>query len=199
MIRILTLILMMLAAPLAAQQLPAQFEVTGVAENDVLNIRAAPDAGADIIGEYGPYAFNIEVLETTPDGSWGLVGLGEGNGWVSMRYLAQRPTDPNSLPRPISCFGTEPFWSLGMYPRGDEFNALGEERRPLTLTHEAVAPNGFLATFQEGPTLDRTAVIERMQCSDGMSDRRFGWRVMLFTEAPDGNGVLSGCCTLDGN
>ena len=38
------------------------FDVTGVAANDVLNIRAAPDASAEIIGTLSPNARDIEVV-----------------------------------------------------------------------------------------------------------------------------------------
>lgn len=178
---------------------PAQFEVTGVAEDDRLNIRAEPSAGAPILNSFYAYAFNIEVLETTPDGSWGLVGIPEGNGWVNMRYLARSDIFPYELPRPLACIGTEPFWRIGLYPRGSEFEMMGDARRDLTTVHEAVGADGFLARLEEGPTLERTLIVRQGACSDGMSDRRYGWQAALFTEAPDGNYVLSGCCTLDGN
>jgi uncharacterized membrane protein len=141
----------------------------------------------------------LEVIETTPDGTWGLVGISEGNGWVNMRFLARSDIFPYELPRPLACIGTEPFWRIGLYPRGDEFEMMGDMRRDLNRVHEAVGENGFLARLEEGPTLERTLIVEKGQCSDGMSDRRYGWHATLFTEAPDGNYVLSGCCTLDGN
>ncbi|MCC5972525.1 MAG: hypothetical protein JJT81_00575 [Rubellimicrobium sp.] len=199
----LALCLTMLAVQTHAQDgrpdFPAQFEVTGVAEDDRLNIRAEPSANAPILDSFYAYAFNIEVIETTPDGTWGLVGISEGNGWVNMRFLARSDIFPYELPRPLACIGTEPFWRIGLYPRGDEFEMMGDMRRDLNRVHEAVGENGFLARLEEGPTLERTLIVEKGQCSDGMSDRRYGWHATLFTEAPDGNYVLSGCCTLDGN
>jgi uncharacterized membrane protein len=187
-----------LALPAGAQDLPAVFQVTGVAANDRLNIRAEPNARAAILDSIFPFAVAVEVLERSADGRWGLVGVPEGNGWVNMRYLTPVAQPDYEVPRPLSCYGTEPFWSLGFFPRGSEFHAMGEDRRPLTVLGEAVAPGGYLLVTEEGPTLNRTAIVTREWCSDGMSDRRFGWSVRLFTEAPDGNSVLSGCCTLDG-
>lgn len=193
-------ILPFLCAPAMARAdlLPASFQVTGVAEGDRLNIRRDPDATSEILGEIGPYGFNIEVLETTADGKWGKVGLPEGNGWVSMRFLeATPPMDPYLVPRPLSCFGTEPFWSVSLYPRGAEYNSPDTGAVPMTVLDEAVAPEGYFFRLEEGPTLNRTLIVTRQKCSDGMSDREYGFSTLMFLSAPDGNGAFAGCCTLD--
>ena len=172
--------------------------VQDVAADDVLNIRAEPDAASDIIGAFGPYDINVEVLRQQ-DG-WGFVGTGEGAGWVSMRYLSPNPPAAGSVPRPLACHGTEPFWNLTLYPRGAEYNELGSgERRELTLTRESVADNGLLIEAQDGPTRTRTLAINALPCNDGMSDRTFGMSAILFTQAPDGNYVQNGCCTMQVN
>ncbi|MEF3046019.1 COG3650 family protein [Pseudotabrizicola sp. L79] len=189
-----------LAAPLPAlaQGYPAAFQVTGVAEGDRLNIRNAPSASADIIGDIGPYGLNIEVLETSADGKWGKVGIPEGNGWVAMRYLeATPPEDPYQVPRPLSCFGTEPFWSVSLYPRGAEYNSPETGVVPMTVLEEGVSDRGYLIRLEEGPTLTRTLIVKRQRCGDGMSDREFGFTTLMFLSAPDGNDTFTGCCTLD--
>ncbi|MDP2083331.1 MAG: peptide-binding protein [Pseudotabrizicola sp.] len=181
-----------------AQIFPSSYSVKGVSANDVLNIRAEPSATADIMDEIGPYSLNIEVLNLSPDGRWGRVGLPEGNGWVSMAFLDLiEPDDRYIVQRPLSCMGTEPFWSVSLYPRGAEYNSPDTGAVPMTVTHEAVAPEGFFVQLEEGPTLNRNLVITREACSDGMSDRAFGFATRMFTEAPDGNSALQGCCTLD--
>lgn len=196
----LALLLIGLATQAMADGFPAQYVVSDVAADDRLNIRSEPNASAEIIGTYGPYALNIEVLRTTSDGSWGFVGMGEQNGWTSMRFLTLSDhQDPNAFPRPLSCSGTEPFWSLNITVRGDEYHALGDVRRDLKLQSERTAPNGAIATFTEGPSLERTLIVQKGYCSDGMSDREFGWRATLFNDAPDGSSVQSGCCTGDTN
>lgn len=192
--------LLCLMVPVAApaQTFPAAFMVKDVAAGDMLNIRAAPSPQAESIGQIAPFAQNLEVLETTADGTWGMVGLPEGNGWVSMRYLELMPVEGDAqVPRPLSCRGTEPFWSVSLYPRGAEFNSPDTGAVPMTVVAEAVAPQGYLLTLEEGPTLHRTLVVTREACSDGMSDRRFGFASRMFKEAPDGNQLLAGCCTLD--
>lgn len=181
-----------------AQPFPASYSVKGVAANDVLNIRAEPSAKAKVMGKIGPYDLNIEVLELSSDSKWGKVGLPEGNGWVSMTYLDLITSDdPYVVQRPLSCMGTEPFWSVSLYPRGAEYNSPDTGAVPMTVTHEAVADHGFLIQLEEGPSLNRTLIVTREGCSDGMSDRAFGFSTRMFTEAPDGNMALQGCCTLD--
>ncbi len=192
--------LLLCASPVVADTLPAHFVTRGVAADDTLNIRAKPDASAEIIGEYGPYTLNIEVISTSSDGAWGFVGMGERNGWVAMRYLERSDhQDENAFPRPMTCLGTEPFWTLNVTTRGDEYHELGFGRRDLEMTQDMGALNGAMAVFQEGPTLNRTLIVQKGYCGDGMSDREFGCKATLFTEAPDGNYVQSGCCTLDAN
>ncbi|HGG04386.1 MAG TPA: SH3 domain-containing protein, partial [Aliiroseovarius sp.] len=98
-----------------AQNLPDAFFVTGVAADDVLNIRAEPSARSAIVGQLGPQAINVEVIAFSDNGKWGKVSTGEGNGWVAMRFLERSNHTPaGEVPRPMACFGTEPFWALGM-------------------------------------------------------------------------------------
>jgi len=196
----LAVMLILMATASYPDTFPAAFFVTDVAEDDTLNIRKAPDPNAKVIGAYGPYALNIEVLRTTPDGKWGLVIAGESNGWTAMRFLERSDhQNPIAFPRPMRCFGTEPFWSLNVTTRGDEYQEMGFDRRDLTMISESVATNGAMATFAEGPTSSRTLMIKRGYCNDGMSDREFGWQATLFNDAPDESTVQSGCCSLDTN
>lgn len=186
-----------IASVACAQDLPAAFNVIGVASDDVLNVRAAPNAAATIQDKISPYAVSIEVLELSADGAWGLVSTAEGNGWAAMRYLKPATgQDPNLIPRPMICLGNEPFWSVGLLPRGAEYTT-PEGRADLMVVAESVAPQGYLARLDEGRTLSRTLIITRAHCSDGMSDRRFGFAATLYTESLKGNSALTGCCTLD--
>ena len=171
--------------------------VTDVANDDHLNIHAESDSSSDIIGEFGPCTLNVEILRMQ-DG-WDYTGAGERSGWVSMRYLAPDPIPANELPRPMTCFGTEPFRDVTFYSRGAEYNSMGDERRDLTITREAVAPNGYGVEAEEGTTLTRTMVITGLGCNGGMSDRDFGMSISMFTQTPAGNSVQTGCCMLQVN
>ena len=198
MIRHLVFCLALLAAPVGAEDLPAQFSVRDVAADDVLNIRAAPSAGAAKVGALGPYEINIEVLQLSENGRWGLIGLPEGNGWVSMRYLERQALPEGTvIPRPLTCLGTEPFWRIGLYPRGDEYERMGEERLDLDLVSERPGEDGFQAELT-GNGVTYSLVVTRGQCGDGMSDRAFGWTGTLYRDSANGAETLQGCCTLDG-
>ena len=188
----------LLSSPAAAEVYPALHDVSGVAADDVLNIRAEPSASAAIVGTLPPDATGVEVVGV--QGGWGRVGGGEGGGWVRLSYLDRQPgADWFTLTAPLRCMGTEPFWSLGVEPvskvavfstpdAGDRFTTLttvwtgartAQDGRP---TAALALPDGF-------------ATLTGIQCSDGMSDRPFGIAVDLYLngEAP---GVLHGCCTL---
>ncbi len=183
-----------------ARDLPAVYDVTGVAAGDVLNVRAEPSAQAPVLRTLAPDAKGVEVVALSDDGKWGMVPAGEGNGWVALRYLAARPAPAaNTLPRPMTCLGTEPFWLLSHDSGSDRFEMPGEEPRLLSVSAEMAAPEGYfvLARGAEQPDDLYQLTITREICSDGMSDRRFGLGARLFIASPDGNRLLGGCCTLE--
>lgn len=190
------LLLMALALPLQAEILPALHDVTGVAADDVLNIRAAPEAGAEVIGTLAPDATGVEVLSRT--GDWGLVNTGERSGYVAMRYLARADgPDWSALEAPLTCLGTEPFWSLQIDPKTGEtrFQTPEDEKAriaPITASWPALPWSQSAAIALP----DGLAVLAPAECSDGMSDRAYGIAADLFLTGPERT-RLSGCCRLD--
>ncbi|MDO5705498.1 MAG: SH3 domain-containing protein [Paracoccus sp. (in: a-proteobacteria)] len=192
----IALILMMTATPALATPeyvLPTLFDVTGVAADDVLNVRAEPTAQAEILSTLQPGATRIEVVQEQ-DG-WGRVNTGEGSGWVSMRYLNYR-TDvwqDGRLPDGFRCYGTEPFWDARV--SGGDL-VIGMPDVPETrLPVSDILGSGYFrdpakAVMAAGATLTATPAI----CSDGMSDQLFGLRADLAISGQDR--LLSGCCTI---
>ena len=198
MIRLACFILFASVLTTRADELPAQFSVSGVAADDVLNIRQGPGARTDKIGQLGPFATNVEVLSLSEDGRWGRIGMPEGNGWVAMRFLERQAlAEGTVIPRPLSCYGTEPFWRIGLFPRGDEFERMGEDRIELALVEERPGENGYQADLSTAEGAGYSLVVTRGTCSDGMSDREFGWSGTLYIDKPTGAETLTGCCTLD--
>ena len=196
----LTLILALLAAPgHAGDMLPGLADVTGVADDDVLNIRAQPNAKAAIIGSFAPDAAGIEVIEVR-DG-WLRIVQPEASGWISARYATLRPGlwQPDAVPPGLACHGTEPFWGLTLDGGAARLTTPDSATRHEALRilspsgagptpHRALAAEGLAAILSPAPRL----------CSDGMSDALFGLEIgMIVGEGAEAR-YLQGCCSIGG-
>ncbi|KGM49834.1 SH3 domain-containing protein [Pseudooceanicola atlanticus] len=211
MIRGLVLgLLLVFSGPVLAQPtlLPALHDVTGVAGDDVLNIREAPDAGSPIIGTLAPDAKGIEVIATNDTETWGLINTEERAGWVSLAYLTVQPgQDFGDFPAVSTCFGTEPFWFAKREANdGDPYWVYESPDGPgMSLSEDwrdnaGGRPDRFGLILGEGETSGH-AVIARASCNDGMSDREYGLTIDLILQGEGGDQdgsprLLSGCCRL---
>jgi uncharacterized membrane protein len=195
---------MLAATPASATQeyiLPTLFDVTDVAGDDVLNVRAGPGTGHPVIGTLAPDTERIEVVAHDRTGRWGQINLGERAGWVAMRYLAYRVDvwEPGELPATLQCFGTEPFWSFSPENGALVLDTPGEEA--LNAQFDAVLDTGVFrdprrAVVAAAEGLRLTATMEATACSDQMSDRAYGLSVMVVREEDGETGLLTGCCRL---
>lgn len=210
MIRLLAFAFALLSWPVSAQDIyPALHDVTGVAADDVLNVRAAPSAGSQIIDAFAPFETDIEVVALSDDGRWGRVNAGEQADWASIRFLARQPGQTAAdwaaglAPVTLHCFGTEPFWGLALRPGGafeftDPFQGDGA---PMAGRFVPLAPSassgkrGFFATMSGHPTWF-SGVIGFEICSDGMSDQDYGLALDLARGDPTGGRLDAGCCRL---
>ncbi|MEL7345110.1 MAG: SH3 domain-containing protein [Pseudomonadota bacterium] len=190
------------AIPLAAQSnFPALFDVTDVAANDTLNVRAQPDVAADIIGELDPSSSDVEVFGTDPSGNWAHVNILDQAGWVAIRFLKAQPVvGEGGLPETLHCAGTEPFWSLSAGTGGAIYNAPDTGLSLYGHGFDAASSNRtdrFSRGFA-GKAGGLFATIEREQCSDGMSDRLYGWSIdaILAKNGLAEATMISGCCSL---
>jgi len=196
MTRFLAIVLSCTALPVLAQELPVLADVTGVAANDVLNIRAVPNAGGAIIGTLAPDATGVEVMAI--EGDWALVNSNEGAGYAAMRFL-----DPDESTvwydlelQPLACSGTEPFWGLDIDPVAGTtvfWVADPSETQAGTMGDRWIGqPWAQSAAFS---LPDRLVVLQPQACSDGMSDRAFGIGIDIFLTDSQG-ARYSGCCSL---
>lgn len=181
--------------------LPTLFDVTGVAANDVLNIRAAPTASAAIIGTLAPDARGIEVVGHDETGQWARVNTRERSGWASLPYLAYQVDvwTPGTLPPTLHCLGTEPFWSFR--PKGDEIVFSTPEMPERVMRMQQVLSTGVFrnprrSVSAEGEFRRITAVMVPVACSDGMSDRAYGLDVTVILERDGEPLMLTGCCSI---
>lgn len=200
LIRTLIVALFVMPFQAVADSFPALYSVVGVRSDDVLNVRAFPDAGASLLGYLEPGARGVEVVGLSDNGRWGQVNMVERAGWVSMRFM-KRDAGPEwfSGAARLSCLGTEPFWSLSTSlpdarvtfstPQGDT----ELETRPGALPGTAFPRTLALPFSGEAEGI---AVVRAESCFDNMSDRAYGLTALLyFTDTAAG---YSGCCRLGG-
>lgn len=181
--------------------LPTLFDVTGVAADDVLNIRAAPNASAAIIGTLSPHARDIEVVGYDQTGRWARINTGVHSGWAAFRYLAYQVDiwNPGTLPPTLHCLANEPFWSFA--PRGDMMVFSTPDAPESVMRIEQVLTTGMFrdprrSVSAQGDSRRMTAVIVPMACSDGMSDRAYGLDVTVILEGRGQTQMLTGCCSI---
>lgn len=198
--RILALFLSVFPGLALAEALPALFDVSGVASDDVLNVRSAPGVGNSIIGTLDATARNIEVVDLNETGDWAQINVDEATGWISMAFLTRQTGQPDdALPRPLTCFGTEPFWSLDI-DTGPvaSLSRPAEEPIEVTMLDPVTASNRTdrYAIFGQGGDRVYTFIFHRDACNDGMSDRAYGMSVDLFLTEEAGVNYVTGCCSL---
>ena len=199
MIRYVFLAVLGLTGPLWADTLPpalpALYDVAGVAADDHLNVRRLPDPGSDVIGRLDPDQTRVEVTALSLAGDWARINTGETAGWVALRFLA--PHDGVLDATSLTCYGTEPFWSMN-FSTDDTLLMSTPEReqsfpidRPVAV--DAIGEQGFVGLRFDW-MIDGTPATSHIlpgQCSDGMSDRMFGLHYV------DTAGPYLGCCSLN--
>jgi uncharacterized membrane protein len=183
-----------------AQVFPALYGVTGVASNDVLNIRNSADLGAEIIASLPPGAKAVEVLGLSPDGKWALVNGPQVSGYVALRYLMA--SDWLILDSPLSCRGIEPFWGLNIDPLAKTVQFSRPEGPNMLLSIQTIWPgsaiNNVSALVASSVNTQATVVLSGAACSDGMSDTVCGISASLLMRDAKGENPVSysGCCTI---
>jgi hypothetical protein len=197
---LILLLLLLVARPAAATEeyiLPTLFDVTGVRATSHLNIRGGSGTGFARVGRLAPDATGVEVVAHDRSGQWGQINTGEGSGWVSLAYLMYRTDvwEPGALPAGLTCFGTEPFWSLD----ATSFSTPEAPDVPLELVSVLDTgifrdPRRALVATSGGRRM--TATITPQACSDGMSDRAFGLGVMVVVGEGAAPALLTGCCSI---
>lgn len=193
----LVLLFMPTLATAQSMDLPALYDVTGVSADDTLNVRAGPAVTAQVLDELGPERDGIEVVGFADDRRWGQINIGEGTGWISMAYM-ERQENQNPVPKtpvPLWCYGTEPFWSVEIGQTDVSFTDPGMDEPALVqpIDYYASVPHSPRGAIVAG---DISGFVSRELCSDGMSDRQYGWRIDFLRSGNGGHFMFSGCCTL---
>lgn len=193
---LITLLFSALPASATVDGWPALYDVTGVAADDVLNVRAEPHAGAEIVGTLAHDALNVEVIMANEDFTWGYVATGEGMGWASLNYLVRKPGQwDGQYPAFTSCSGTEPFWSLRREGDIVTFDGLDlpSSSKAIEFRESALGHRGR-HSFLAG---DMVGVLSNEMCNDGMSDLEYGWELNLILLSGEAdNRHYQGCCSI---
>ena len=193
----------LLALPVMALAEPTYHRVTGVASTDTLNVRAAPSASSADIGDLAHDARRIEAFAFDETGNWARIALNERDGWVSTRFLTRDEVEtlgPSTVPVGLVCGGTEPFWALGLYGEDARYSHPEDGDTDFAFDSVVVAEgrlgNPALVTVATEDAQVIEATISGESCSDGMSDRSYGWTISLQLIAPGKRRFLTGCCHL---
>lgn len=175
---------------------PIIYEVEGVSEGDMLNVREEPNPNAFILGDLleGQQA---EVTAFDESGRWARVLWQGEDGWVARQYLSeveQFGDDFSGMPVNLYCSGNEPFWSAEITPN-NQLNFAKPESPTATMPIEnsAMSRNNLRSNYVF-KTPRFTGFIRRAECSDGMSDMTYGWALDLLTNNEEEAELLSGCC-----
>ncbi|MAC81046.1 MAG: hypothetical protein CML66_23650 [Rhodobacteraceae bacterium] len=184
-----------LASPaLADPPFPWIYDVQGVGEGDVLNIRADASSTAEVIASLPPDATGVEAVAVNDNGYWLRIALPESTGWAAAGYLKPRPRDPDyAFTRALTCGGTEPFWGLRVVQDDSAVLILMGEDDATLPAHRLRPGKDHKDRFTLSLGDSSAALISVQQCSDGMSDRIYGLKINLTINKQK---PLSGCCSL---
>lgn len=179
---------------------PAWIRVTGVANDDVLNARAEPDAASDVVGRFQPAQGPIEIVEVREiEGQrWALVSTGEQGGWINLHYAETVELEmigDSPVPVRTVCAGTEPFWSLDLGEDEAVWSSFDAEEETYPITESEAASGRFLP-WMFGMQGFGLAILTPGQCSDGMSDIPYAWSVSIIGHDEMGHVLYEGCCRL---
>ncbi|HBM88415.1 MAG TPA: hypothetical protein DD437_07725 [Rhodobiaceae bacterium] len=175
------------------------YDVTNVATDDQLNVRATPSATAEKVGTL---AFDAKTITAT--GASRQVGrsvwveiIVEGRkGWVNAAYVTPTRALTSLCQEPLVCSGTEPFWALQLDKTRGDFDSLSEGKSVIEFRSSRSAhgvPNIWSLKGTTGPARSPVFALleETNQCSDGMSDLTYRYSIRI--DIKDGP-FYAGCC-----
>ena len=164
--------------------------VTGVADDDSLNLRAAPDANSARVGTIDAHDTKIEVIAVDTKGvDWVKVRKGTVSGWVNAKFLSYEA----GLPVKLKCVGTEPFWGIELgYQFADvDFTGMDAGKRKMSLAEPVVAQaRGWPWLVPANDKGSSFLLVDKRTCDDDMSDVNYPYAVV----ASVGGRFVEGCC-----
>ena len=164
--------------------------VSGVASNDTLALRAQPDAKSAKVGQLPPDATGVNVTAVDTKGAdWVKVQKGNQSGWVNAKFL----TYDTGTPVKMTCGGTEPFWGMTVGYGFATFEFDGKKTRMALDAPETpgARPNIWLLPVHGKPgQFILGTKPDSEKCSDGMSDNVYPYTMLVRA----GGFFMEGCC-----
>ncbi len=166
------------------------FEVTGVAANDVLNIRQKPSGSSGKVGFLEHNRAVVEILKTNQSGRWGYVQAGEMMGWTSMQYLT--PTTlvtfgGTDIPVGLVCLTEEAFVNYTIGIGYIEIIPLGGSAVTIPIVDIKITGDSYEVTYETKGTVQKLMLSLSTKGSSSMADIEYQWS---FT-----TGYQNGGCT----
>jgi hypothetical protein len=181
-----------------------RYRVTGVAAGDKLNVRKQAGSDNASVGQIAPDIDGITVSgvwQKAGDDIWWELIPSPTNpvaGWVNSRFLTVTAAKVDSNAEhnyPLTCRGSEPFWSLDTAGTEATFSLAGEPKKIWTAS-DWIAPQGatywrFVVPLNAEGARGYAAVSKDETCSDE-AERSFPYSILLIDPAGD---VFTGCCS----
>lgn len=186
------LLALLAAAALAAD--PQLWSVASTAAPEALVVRKSASPSAEGVGSLPAGATGIVEVEQSGEG-WLHVRAGALEGWVSGVSLVPQAPPSGYLPTSLTCSGTEPFWAIQLKDGQGKVQSPDRPTAPELPFDQVKTPHeaSFLVTPRgKGPGYRwLTVSLAAEQCSDGMSELRYGWRALALIAE---QGFVAGCC-----
>lgn len=189
---------------------PAFYDVTRVEEDGKLTHRERPSWDAERVGgpAYGLIDRNVEIVDLSLDGDWGLT---TNDLWLPMAFLTRKPARFRSVRQdweapaefPVKCGQGPPTGAMTINPNGTYiYSGKAGEWLAGRLT-QAPTDDGILSYSYHGRSDDgRSAisiVITRTYCTTsgwGSNRHAYGFFAELTLETPSGARQETACCQL---
>jgi len=184
------------------------YSVTGVDEDDYLNVREAANAQSPIVTRIPNDGTGIRRLdgEKDQDGQiWWRIKWEGKQGWVNKRYLitpktAGSATDSKSDGKAddsktaLHCGGNEPFWGIKITKKNLIYSPLDGDilNLPIIINKTSENNTSIAAVYAKKSADSVTAVLQKVEtCSDGMSDIDYPYSISAMI---NNQKFYSGCC-----
>jgi uncharacterized membrane protein len=188
----------------------ALYAVTGVDNDDYLNVRQKATARSAIVTRLPYDSVGVRRLEgeaMISGNRWWRVRWEGKQGWVNQRYLrpvvkqAHSPivstssrTKSAKTPATLHCGGNEPFWGMKITKNHLNYSPMDGKKLNLPVVFNKTSENNtsIAAIYAKQGNQQILAMLQKVSaCSDGMSDIDYPYAIAAIINQQQ---FYSGCC-----